>query len=190
MPENTPRHTPRPTPRVPVAPVSLRPLDESTLPALLAAAVAGADPLEVMPPVPGPGGWTAERRAAFLRFHRSRALAPEPVEATYLVLAGDEVAGAARLEPLAADGVVEAGMWLARRHRGRGVGTAVLGLLLECARAGGATRVVASTTAGNTAMRRVLAAHGARLTEGPSGEVTGRLPVGESPSGVGCAPPG
>ncbi|MBB5132907.1 RimJ/RimL family protein N-acetyltransferase [Thermocatellispora tengchongensis] len=152
--------------------MSLRPdvklprLDESLLPELLECAVADADPLEVMPPVEGPGGWTGERRRAFLRFHRSRALAPEPVEDTYVILVTGRAAGAARLCPLDdARDAVEAGIWIGRSHRGQGVGTAVLRQLVGLARARGARRLFASTTAGNTPMREILAGLGATLTQ-------------------------
>ena len=70
------------------ADVTLRQLDETLLRGLLDAAVADADPDEVMPPVAGPDGWTDERQAAFLSFHQSRSLATEPIEATYAILVG------------------------------------------------------------------------------------------------------
>ncbi|MDT0345233.1 GNAT family N-acetyltransferase [Streptomyces litchfieldiae] len=157
--------------------VVLRPLDEELLEALLSAAVAGADPAEVMPPVPGPEGWTAERRAAFRQFHRTRSLSAAPVERTWAVVvaAPERVVGAARLAPLP-DGAVEAGLWLARAHRGAGVGGAVLRRLVELARAAGAAALVAETTADNAAMRRILAGLGATATV-RGGAVTARLPL-------------
>ncbi|MBW1596285.1 GNAT family N-acetyltransferase [Streptomyces sp. JJ38] len=164
--------------------VILRRLDEALLPALLEAAVAGADPVEVMPPVPGPPGWTAERRAAFLGFHRSRSrgLAAAPVETTYAVLVGGRVVGAARLCPEppgpvpqgaapgsggpgpTASGAVEAGVWLGRSARGAGVGRAVLGGLVAEARAAGFAELVAHTTPDNTGARRLLEGCGARTS--------------------------
>jgi RimJ/RimL family protein N-acetyltransferase len=173
------------------APVALRPLDEALLDALLATAVADADPGEVMPPADGEGGagWTAVRREAFVRFHRSRSLCAEPVETVYAVVVAEPgedgrpeeaVAGAARLAPLPEPGAVEAGVWLGRSHRGRGVGTAVFALLLDAAREGGATRLLARTSAANAATRRLLAAAGADLVrrEGPDGAtVTAWLPL-------------
>lgn len=136
--------------------VALRPLTEETLPALLAAAVADADPLEVMPPVPGGGGWTAERRAAFLAFHRARGLAAEPVELTFVVLLAGAVVGAARLQPGAA-GELETGIWLGRAARGRGVGRAVVALLRAAAVEAGAVRMTATTTPENAAARGLMA---------------------------------
>ncbi|MGP4110022.1 GNAT family N-acetyltransferase [Streptomyces sp. 4N509B] len=154
--------------------VTLRRLDEGLLGRLLAAAVADADPLEVMPPVPGPdpGAWTGERRAAFLRFHRSRSLAARPVETTFAVLVGEgdggqTVVGAARLCPLSEGGSgseAEAGLWLGRSHRGRGVGRAVVALLLERARDAGFRRLLWRTTPDNVASVRLAAALGGEPT--------------------------
>ncbi|GGK98765.1 hypothetical protein Ppa06_67000 [Planomonospora parontospora subsp. parontospora] len=76
--------------------VTLQPLDETSLRELLDAAVADADPLEVMPPVDGPAGWTAGRRQAFLDFHRARSLSGEPVETTYVIRRQHAHAAAAR----------------------------------------------------------------------------------------------
>lgn len=156
--------------------VALRPLDEPALARLLDAAVAGADPREVMPPVDGTPGWTAERRTAFLAFHRARCLDPvTAVERTWVVDAGGAVVGAARLRPQG--DAVEAGVWLCRARRGRGIGTRVMALLLAEARSSGAARFLASTTAGNRGARALLVNAGAALTtEGD--EVTAELPLG------------
>ena len=45
-------------------PVTLLPLDRGNLEDLLAAAVDGAEPSEVMAPLPGEPGWTVAQRAA------------------------------------------------------------------------------------------------------------------------------
>ncbi|MGI5422414.1 N-acetyltransferase family protein [Actinomadura luteofluorescens] len=155
--------------------VALTPLDEPALARLLDAAVTGADPLEVMPPVGGPPGWTPERRAAFLEFHRARCLnSATAVERTWVVDVDGEAAGAARLQP---DGdAVEAGIWLSRSSRGRGIGARVTALLLAEARSSGAARLLASTTAGNRGARALLEGAGATLiVEGD--EVTVELPL-------------
>ena len=144
----------------PPARVALRPLDEPLLELLLATAVAESDPLEVMPPVDGPPGWTDERRRAFVAFHRSRALASPPVERTWAVLADDEVAGAVRAEPVDDAGGVELGIWIGRRWRAHGVGRRAMQELL--ARTADA-RVIASTTADNTAAQRLMQGLGATL---------------------------
>lgn len=139
--------------------IGLRRLDESLLASLCDTAAAGADPLEVMPPVSGPPGWTTPRRAAFVAFHRERSVAAQvPVERTWAVVVDGEVAGAARLEPV--EGGEEAGIWLARPWRGRGVGGAVLWMLV--ARADGP--VVAETTPANVAAVAVLRGLGADVT--------------------------
>lgn len=144
--------------------VTLRQLDEDLLQDLLDVAVADADPYEVMPPVVGPAGWTAERRTAFSRFHQSRSLSAEPVEATYAIVVEDAVVGAARLYPLeSAKHAVEAGVWIGRSHRGSGVGGAVLSHLLTLARAGGFDSLFVSTKPDNTASQRLIAALGADL---------------------------
>ncbi|MCG3040101.1 GNAT family N-acetyltransferase [Streptomyces fenghuangensis] len=168
--------------------VALRPLDEALLEDLAATAASDADPGEVMPPTEDGGGpgWTDARREAFVRFHRSRSLGPEPVETVYAVLVTEPgpdgrpreaVAGAARLAPAPEPDTVEAGLWLGRSHRGRGVGTAVLALLRDEARAAGATRLLARTDAAGAASRRLLATAGAGLETGGDGTVTARLPL-------------
>ncbi|WP_069164847.1 GNAT family N-acetyltransferase [Nocardia altamirensis] len=135
--------------------VTLELLTEDNLPLLLDAAVRDADPLEVMPPVDGEPGWNAERRRAFLEFHRGRSLrADQPVEYTYVIAVGGRVVGAARLQPVE-DGV-EAGVWIGRSHRGRGVGRAVAAQLRALAEQVGARRMVAVTTLDNPAARQLL----------------------------------
>ncbi|MET9319384.1 GNAT family protein [Streptomyces sp. NPDC003038] len=149
--------------------VTLHPLDEALLPGLLRAAVEDADPDEVMPPVAGPAGWTPERRTAFLRFHRSRSLAAEPVEATFAIVVGETVVGAARLCPVeGAKRAVEAGVWIGRSHRGGGVGGVVLRLLMDRARADGREALFVSTKPDNAAVHRLLAGLGTDLV--PDGE--------------------
>ncbi|GLY43869.1 hypothetical protein Amsp01_098920 [Amycolatopsis sp. NBRC 101858] len=153
----------------------LTPLDEPALARLLEAAVAGADPLEVMPPVEDPPGWTAARREAFLAFHRGRSLDPATaVERTWVVDVDGEAVGAARLERRG--DAVEAGIWLRRDVRGRGIGTQVTALLLAEAQRSGAARFVASTTAGNHGARSLLGGIGAALTA-DGDEVVADLPL-------------
>jgi len=144
---------------VDTARVRLRRLDEDLIAALLDEAVEEAEPGEVMPPVPGPPGWTADRKAAFLAFHHEWAATPT----TYAILLDDRVVGAARLRP-GPTGEFETGLWLGRAHRGLGVGRVVAELLVALARADGAGRLTATTTEANTAARRLLAAVGADTT--------------------------
>jgi RimJ/RimL family protein N-acetyltransferase len=135
--------------------VTLEELDEDNLQLLLEAAVADADPLEVMPPVDGPPGWTSQRRQAFVEFHRGRALHPSrPVERTYVIAVDGRVIGAARLEPQG--GNVEAGIWLGRSYRNRGIGGIVTTQLRTMAAETGAYRMTAATTADNIAARRLI----------------------------------
>jgi RimJ/RimL family protein N-acetyltransferase len=151
----------------------LTPLDEAALARLLDAAVTGADPLEVMPPVDDRPGWTPARRDAFRAFHRGRSLDPATaVERTWVIDVNGTAAGAARLER--SGDAVEAGVWLSRAVRGRGIGRAVAALLLAEARTCGAARFIASTTAGNHGARSLLAGLGATLTTAGD-EVTAEL---------------
>lgn len=155
--------------------VALTPLDEPALARLLDAAVTGADPLDVMPPVTGAPGWTSERRTAFLEFHRARSLNPTTaVERTWVVDVGGKAVGAARLKPQG--DAVEAGVWLSRTSRGRGIGTRVMTLLLAEARSSGAARFLAATTADNRGALTLLASAGATLTS-KGDEVTAELPL-------------
>ena len=155
--------------------VTLHPLDRARLRDLLNAAVEDADPLEVMPPVPGPGAWTPQRRSAFVRFHESRSLSVHPVETTFVIDVSGRAVGAARLCPVEGqDGTVEAGVWIGRSHRGAGVGAAVLELLLDQARAKGCDQVYVSTTPQNGAVRALMDGIGVELV--PDGDdLVGRV---------------
>ncbi|WP_312884931.1 GNAT family N-acetyltransferase [Nocardia barduliensis] len=145
--------------------VTLEPLDEPLLTELLHAAVADADPGEVMP-VEGPGTrWNADREADFRAFHRARALATAPIESTYGIRVDGEVVGAARLCPLpTTPSAAEAGVWIGRSHRGAGIGTAVLSGLIERATDEGYAELFVSTTADNAAVLRMLTARGIEYT--------------------------
>lgn len=141
--------------------LALAPLDELLLVRSLAAAVTGAAPQECAPPVAGPPGWTEAARTGFLAYHRERreGLAGPAAEFTCALLAADEVIGCGRLavaddpRPDAAGDalVLEVGLWLVRSVRGRGLGTAALGLLADLARAEGAAILLARTTSANDA---------------------------------------
>ncbi|MFF3489004.1 GNAT family N-acetyltransferase [Streptomyces sp. NPDC002701] len=159
-------------------------LNQHLLAELLHAAVTDADPLEVMPPVKGPDGWTPKRQAAFVQFHESRSLSADPVETTFAITVAGKVAGAARLCPMGGQpGTAEAGVWIGRSHRGAGVGTAVLELLLSRARAEDFTTVYVSTTPDNTAVRSLLSARGVDLV--PDGEaLTAHMNLTTGPQGT------
>ncbi|MFD0363213.1 GNAT family N-acetyltransferase [Nocardia sp. GCM10030253] len=135
--------------------VTLEELSEDNLRLLLDAAVADADPLEVMAAVDGPPGWTPQRRQVFVEFHRGRALHPtRPMERTFVITVDGRVIGAARLEPHGDD--VEAGIWIGRSHRNRGVGGIVTAQLRTLAAESGAHRITAATTPRNIAARRLI----------------------------------
>lgn len=155
--------------------VTLQPVDDELLSRLLDVAVANADPDEVMPPVPGPPGWNDARRAAFREYHRSKD------DGTYAVLVDGKVVGAARLAPAEAPGAVEAGIWLARSARRKGYSTSALRLLIDEARARGASALVAETEATNVPAIAALRSIGATLWEDPdTGAVHATLRVGEA----------
>ncbi|MGV9938657.1 GNAT family N-acetyltransferase [Streptomyces sp. NPDC003401] len=145
--------------------VEVRQLDEESLEELLAVAVEDAVPEEVMPPVTGPPGWTAERREAFRNWHRARrpGLAGPLRESTFAITHDGKVVGSARLALRAGHDVLETGMWLGRSHRGRGIGTATVRILLDEAAGAGARAVVADTEAHNTAALGALRRNGATL---------------------------
>lgn len=164
--------------------VCLLSVNDDVLERLVAAAIADADPAEVMPPVAGPAGWTAQRRDAFRAFHRARrgGLAGALHESTFAVAADGRIAGSARLE-LKEPGTLEAGLWLARSARGRGIGTAVLRALLGEAAKAGAVTVVAETTMTNAAAVGVLRRSGGMFSaDQGSGRVHAEIRVMQPPA--------
>ncbi len=140
--------------------VTLQPLDHGTLLRLRDVAVADADPMEVLPPVDGPPGWTDSRKAAFVDFFSPMLEAPDIT--IYAIVVDDEIAGFMRLKRLD-EATGETGIWLGRSWRGKGVATAALGELLKAAWEKGLTRVVADTLPTNAAAQGLLRAHGAQL---------------------------
>jgi RimJ/RimL family protein N-acetyltransferase len=151
--------------------VRLTPVDEQTLGPLLSLAVAETDPEEVMPPVTAPAGWSDARRKAFREFYRSNFGGLDGPTRTrmYAVICDGDVVGMIRMARCDEPDTMEAGMWLGRSARGRGVGGAALLLLLvEVARAGSRC-VVAETTPRNTAALSALRRCGAELRDHGSG---------------------
>lgn len=164
--------------------VCLLSVDDDVLERLLATAVADADPAEVMPPVAGPAGWTVQRRDAFRAFHRARrgGLVGAFHESAFAVAADGRIAGSARLE-LKEPGTLEAGLWLARSARGRGIGPVVLQALLDEAAKTGAATVVAETTTANTAAVGVLRRSGGMLSaDKGSGHVHAEIRLMQPPA--------
>jgi RimJ/RimL family protein N-acetyltransferase len=156
--------------------VQLQPIDDDALESLLFVAVNDADPEEVMPAVPGPPGWTQARQDAFRAFHREgRAGFGSPrQEVSFAVAVDGAFVGVARLARKG-DGRLEAGAWLGRSARGRGVGTAVLELLLQEAARLEASELIAETTAENVAAIAVLTRRSARLSVEASGAILARF---------------
>ncbi|MGW4000823.1 GNAT family N-acetyltransferase [Streptomyces nigra] len=90
--------------------------------------------------------------------------------------------GSARLAVRDGPDVLEAGMWLARSKRGRGIGTAALRMLLDEAARSGARTVVADTKAHNTAALTALRRNGAQIiTSQDTVEVHAALMPSEMP---------
>ncbi|WP_436492379.1 GNAT family N-acetyltransferase [Actinokineospora sp. HUAS TT18] len=147
--------------------VRLIPLDEAGTEALLAVAVAQAEPAEVMPRVEGEEGWTDAAKSAFREFYRAHA------SAMYVIDVRGETAGMIRLTPTG-PGTAETGMWLGRAMRSKGVGVDALRTLLAIAADAGIDAVHAETTPDNTAAIHALARCGAVLTTTPTA-VTGEL---------------
>jgi RimJ/RimL family protein N-acetyltransferase len=153
--------------------IHLADVDDPMLEVLLALAMRDAAPDEVTPPLGAGVGWNAERIDWFCAYHRSAAagLHGPAGEKSWAVLCDGSPAGSIRLKR-GAEATAETGIWLGRGYRGRGVGTAALGLVLVEARRAGLSRVVAHTTAANTGARRLLTAAGAILAYGDCGSVS------------------
>lgn len=159
--------------------VQLKVLDEQLLANLLSVAVADADPLEVMPPVDGPAGWSSSRTAAFRQFYGSRLAGFDGKNRTqmYAIILDGNVVGMIRMARREEADTVETGLWLARSARARGIGGAAVRLLLTEAARAGINRVVADTTIGNTAALNVLRRYDAVLSS-RSANVHGEITLG------------
>jgi RimJ/RimL family protein N-acetyltransferase len=151
-------------------PVTLVAVDEAVLDELVRVATSDAAAEEVTPPLGADGGWTPARLAWLRSFHRDRraGLDGPAQEATWAVVVEGRVVGAVRLKRTDRRGVLETGIWLSRRVRGRGVAGAALAAVLREAAAAEATAVRADTLAGNAAAMAVLRRVGFTLS--PSGD--------------------
>jgi RimJ/RimL family protein N-acetyltransferase len=147
--------------------VRLTPVDEQTLGPLLSVAVAETEPEEVMPPVAAPARWSQPRRSAFLAFYRSNYGGLDGPTRTqmYAIVCDGGVVGMVRMARRDERETVEIGMWLGRSARSQGIGGTALRLLLADAAQAGARRVVAETTAKNTAALAALCRCGAELRD-------------------------
>jgi len=151
--------------------VRLTPVDEQTLEPLLSVAVAETEPDEVMPPVRAPAGWSQARREAFREFYRSSHGGLDGPTRTlmYAIVCDGDVVGMIRMARRDEPDTMETGMWLGRSARGQGIGVAALRLLLAEAAHAGTRRVVAETTAQNTAALGMLRRCGAVLRDDGTG---------------------
>ncbi|MFI9641637.1 GNAT family N-acetyltransferase [Micromonospora sp. NPDC051925] len=162
--------------------VRLEPVDEENLESLLSVAAAEAEPIDVMPPVEAPAGWSHARREAFRAFHRASFAGLDGPTRTlmFAVYVGDEVVGMVRMTRCDPPGVVETGMWLGRSARGQGLGAMVLRELLNAAAAAGMHSVVADTTPDNVGAISVLRRCGAKLLE-DGGKVHAEISLDATP---------
>lgn len=158
--------------------VRLADVDETVLGQLLDLAMQDASPDEVTPPLGHGSGWNAERLAWFRAYHRAAeaGLDGPAQEKSWVILCDGSLAGSIRLKRIAPATTghitAETGLWLGRGHRGRGVASAALRLVLVEARRAGLQEVVARTTAGNVGARRLLASAGAVLTQDDDGTLS------------------
>lgn len=153
--------------------LSLEPVDEAALDELLRLAVTEASPEEVVAPLPGASGWNASRKAWFCEYHRTRraGLDGPHNEVTYSIVHDGRIIGSSRLARAGAT-TLEAGMWLGRSSRGRGIGADVLRLLRSQALAHGALRMIANTTSVNARALGTLRKVGAVIAApDPHGQV-------------------
>lgn len=155
--------------------VTLQPVDENLLPGLLELAVTDTDPYEVVSGESEAPGWTTERRAAFQETHRPAG------GAAYAVLVDGRPVGGARITPAEAPGALQAYVWLARSARGKGYSTKAFCLLIDEARAHGASAIIAETGISNLPAVCMLRSLGATVWEDPdTGSAHATLRVGES----------
>jgi RimJ/RimL family protein N-acetyltransferase len=151
--------------------VTLLGVDELTLDRLVNAAITDAAADEVTPPVTTGDEWSAARIAWLKDFHRTRrdGLSGPVGEATWAILARDQVVGSVRLKRTAVPEILETGIWLTRRTRGQGVGRLAMAGVLQTAATLGAQGVRAETTTGNRAALRVLRSLGFDLVASKDG---------------------
>lgn len=165
---------------MPAAAVILVDVDDVVLDELVRVAATDASADEVTPALTAGGGWT-EARVTWLRdYHRDRraGLAGPFEEATWAVTTADGVVGSVRLKRTETPGTVETGIWLSRRARGQGVGTAAIAAVVRRAASLGATTVRAHTTPANAGALAVLERSGLRTSSGGGGaSVRGLLHV-------------
>lgn len=155
-------------------------VDAAVLDELVAAAVDGAAPDDVTPPLGT--GWTQERLAWLRNYHEERraGFAGDGDEETAAIRLGGRIIGGSRLQRTnpADFSEVEWGIWLVKGARGQGIAHRVLALAAQRAVQSGARRLVAHTTATNLPAIRVLERAGASINHGPGDTVTAQLALG------------
>ncbi len=165
--------------------VDLVPVDEDVLEALLALAVAEAEPGEVMPPASGESAteprttWTDLRKGAFREYHRRcRVNRHTPVpEVTWAVKARGRVVGAARLALVDGDPTArEVGLWLGRSYRGQGISGEVVYWAVAAAQTMDAKRLVARSATRSPVVRRSLERIGFEVVDS-GGQLVGTIGV-------------
>lgn len=165
--------------------MSLVDVDESVLAQLVEAATSDASAGEVTPPLTAGHAWTPQRMTWLYAFHRDRrdSIDGPCREATWAVVEDGRVVGSVRLRRTDTPGVLEAGIWLTRSARGRGVGTAALVSVLDHARSASADAVRADTTVANVSAQGALRALGFELEPGhDAGTITAVRALGPGAS--------
>jgi RimJ/RimL family protein N-acetyltransferase len=99
-------------------------------------------------------------------------------EATWAVMVAGEVVGSVRLKRTAILGVLETGIWLSRRGRGQGIGTAAVSEIVRLATVLGAAAVCADTTSTNVQALAVLKRIGFNVGSADSrGSIQARMEI-------------
>jgi len=166
-------------------------VDDTVLAQLVHAATTDTMADEVTPPLTAGRAWTPARAAWLRDFHRARrpGLSGPAGEATWAVVVEELVVGSVRLKRTDGHGVLEAGIWLTRSSRGRGVGQAAMAATLHRAAALGATGVRADTTVANTGALTVLRRLGFTLTPAAGQDVRALLLLDPEAPGDACRQP-
>lgn len=138
--------------------VCLIEVDDPTLDGLVAVAVEDASADEVTPPITPGVEWTPGRVEWLRRFHRDRRLGLDGVlgEATWAITEDARVVGSIRLKMTSEPGELEAGTWLSRSARGRGIASQAMSQMLSIAKSAGAHTVRATTTTQNVSALALL----------------------------------
>jgi len=152
--------------------VALIGVGDDVLEGLRQVATTDASADEVTPPLTAGTAWTPIRIAWLRDFHRDRrgGLDGSAREATWAITVERQVVGSVRLQRTDQPDLLETGVWLACRARGRGIARAAMAAALNEAAEVGATAVRAETTRGNAAALAVLEGLGFDLPAAPDGK--------------------